>query len=306
MNSPTPLRLIQFRAAYNLPVHVAVELGHFARHDLEVDVAYTPGSAYLSKALKAGKFQIGHTAADDVIADVESHAGGRSDLFIFMGLHSGLLSLVGSPEIPDVESLRGKSLAVDARTTGFVFVLERMLRSRGLGPENYHLVEVGGWERRYQALMEGKFSATLLTEPYVGNALEAGCHLLARGDEMTPIYQATCGAASRTWARENADTLVRYIRAYVKATRWSFDTRNRRDCLDLLAKHHGIVATSAERTLKALLDPKHGLYPNAELNLPGIAAALELRAGMGHLARPVPPAEKYVDLSYYRKAVGSD
>ncbi len=148
MTALTPIRLIQFRAGYNLPVHVAIERGHFARLGLEVEVTYTPGSAYLSEALRTGKFQIGHTGADDVESD------GGLVLFLFMGLHSGLLSLVGSPETRDVESLRGKSLAVDARTSGFVFVLEKALRSSGFGPEDYNLVEVGGWESRYQALLE--------------------------------------------------------------------------------------------------------------------------------------------------------
>jgi len=60
---------------------------------------------------------------------------------------------------------------------------------------------------------------------------------------------------------------------------------------------------AAERTLDALLDPDYGLYPEAELNIPGVEAVLELRADMGFLNRPLPPVEKYVDLSYHRKAV---
>jgi len=307
MNSQTTLRLIQFRAAYNLPVHVGIEGGHFSRHGLKVEVAYTPGSVYLCEALKTGEFHLGHTAADDVVAEVESQTGGgkaESDLFLFMGLHSGLLSLVGSPEHKDIKSLRGKSLAVDARTTGFVFILEKELRANGFGPNDYDLIEVGGVETRYRALLEGRFAGTLLTLPYDSNALEADCHLLAKGSEMMPVYQATCGAASRGWARENAATLVHYLQAYVEATRWCFDPRNRQGCLDLLAKHNGIKGSSAQKTLAALLDPKDGIYPKAKLNLPGITAALELRADMGYLARPVPPAEKYVDLSYYQKAVG--
>ena len=60
---------------------------------------------------------------------------------------------------------------------------------------------------------------------------------------------------------------------------------------------------AAERTLDALLDPDYGLYPEAELNLPGVEAALELRSEMGFLNRPLPPVDKYIDLSYYRKAV---
>ncbi len=269
-------------------------------------MAYTPGSDYIVEVLRSGKFHIGHTAADDVVADVESQSGPRSDLLLFMGLHSGLLSLVSSAACQNFESLRGRALAVDARTSGFVFVLEKALRSHGLEPKDYDLVEVGGVESRHHALLDGRFAGTLLTAPYDRKALEAGCHLLARGDEIMPVYQATCGATTRAWAKDNTDTLVQYIRAYVEATQWCFDARNRKGCLDLLGKHNGIRGSSAEETLDDLLNPRHGLYPRAALNLPGIAAALELRAEMGHLARPVPPPEKYVDLSYYRNALGPD
>ena len=60
------LRLLQFRAGYNLPVHAAVKHGIFATHDLEVEVAYTPGSDYLIESLQTGKCEIAHPAADDL------------------------------------------------------------------------------------------------------------------------------------------------------------------------------------------------------------------------------------------------
>ncbi|MBI4528602.1 MAG: ABC transporter substrate-binding protein [Deltaproteobacteria bacterium] len=296
------LRLIQFCAGYNVVVHAAIEHGLFARHGLRVEVEHTPGSLYLSEALRVGKFHIGHTGADDVIADVET-SGGASDLFLFMGLHSGLLSLVSAPRIRDIESLRGEALAVDARASGFVFILEKTLRAAGVAEGDYQLVEVGGWESRYRALVEGKCAATLLTPPYIGQALGVGCRLLARGDAMMPVYQATGGAASRAWARRNGEALVNYIRAYVEATQWCFNPKNRKACVKLLTKHNGITKAAASETLDQLLDLEYGLYPKAELNIPGIAAALELRAEMGHLGRPLPAVEKYVDLSYYRKAM---
>ncbi|HXG50708.1 MAG TPA: ABC transporter substrate-binding protein [candidate division Zixibacteria bacterium] len=303
MALPDRLRLIQFRAAYNLPVHAAAEQGIFARHGLEVEVTYTPGSDFLIEALESGGFEIGHPAADDVVAAVERTSGDRSDLFLFMGLHGGLMALVAAPEYPDVPSLRGRVLGVDSRVTGFVFLLERFLRSRGFSPGDYELVEVGGWEHRYRALLDRKIAAALLTAPYVDDALAAGCHLLARGGELSSVYQATCGAARRSWAKAHEALLVRYIRAYVEATRWCFAPRNRRACTRLLQKHHGLDPARAENTLKALLDPAAGIYPDAALNLPGIASVLELRAEMGRMAPPLPAVEKYVDLSYRRKAL---
>jgi len=298
--SLAPLRLIQFRAGYNLPVHIARDMGFFAKHGLQVEVSYTPGSVYLIEGLKTGRFDIAHTAADDVIADVESTG---SDLFLFMGIYGGLLSLVGSPETREIESLREKTLGVDARSSGFVFVLEKMLRSRGLTSRDYGLVEAGGMENRYRGLLEGKFFATLLTPPYTDNALGAGCQLLLEAREVVPIYQATCGAARRTWARENAHKLARYIRAYVKATRWCFDPRNRKACLELLSKYNGIGIPPAEKTLDALLDPERGFQPDAQLNGAGVKAVLDLRAEFGYLAEPIPSPEKYLDLSHYRMAM---
>jgi hypothetical protein len=53
------------------------------------------------------------------------------------------------------------------------------------------------------------------------------------------------------------------------------------------------------------LEPGYGIYPEPKLNLAGVEAVLELRAEMGFLKRPVPPVEKYLDLSYYREAVES-
>jgi len=303
MANLTKLRLIEFRAGYNLPIHAGREKGIFERLGLDIEIAYTPGSLYISKALRKEEFEIGHTGADDIVADVEDFGGGPSGLFIFMGLHSGLLSIVGAPGVTTVESLRGKELAVDARASGFVFILEKHLCSKGFCPDDYRFVEVGGVEKRYHALLDGKVAGTLLLPPFVGNAVAQGCHVLARGDQIVSCYQGTVGAAKRSWAEKNRDLLVRYIRAYVEATQWCFDVTNRASCLELLATHNALDGKAAEETFGALLDPKYGMYPQAELNLPGLKAVLELRSEMGFLKQPLPPVEKYIDLSYYNRAI---
>jgi len=301
MSFPETIKLLQFRAAYNLPVHAGIETGIFDRHGFALETDYTPGSLYISQTLKEGRCDIGHTGADDIIADVEND--NRSDLFIFMGLHGGLFSLVGAPDCTSIDSLLSRSIGVDAKTSGFALVLERMLHARGFARDDYELIEVGGWESRYLALLEGKISATLLTEPFVDNARRAGCNLLMSDFEMIPSYQGTCGATSRRWAERQPDRLIRYIRAYVEATQWCFASPNRQACLDILARHYDIHGRAAGFTLDALLDPEHGLYPKAALNLSGVTAALELRAELGYLARPIPSVEKYVDLAYYNKAM---
>jgi ABC-type nitrate/sulfonate/bicarbonate transport system substrate-binding protein len=300
MSSLKTLKLLQFRAAYNLPIHAGIEAAIFSRHGLTLEIAYTPSSAYLIKALNQGSFEIGHTAADDVIGGVEGDPS--SDLFLFMGLHGGLFGLITASECDSAASLREKLIGVDRTDSGFALVLESMLLARGLGRSDYRLIEIGGWESRFRALMDGEIAATLLTEPFITRALEARCHLLARDFEMLPSYEGTCGVASRRWAERHRDMLARYICSYIEATEWCFKSANRGHCLDILARHNSLDRPSAEGTLDALLDPAHGLYPKAALNLSGVAAALELRAHLGYLARPVPGVERFVDLSYYEQA----
>jgi hypothetical protein len=74
----------------------------------------------------------------------------------------------------------------------------------------------------------------------------------------------------------------------------------------MLVRHHDMDERAAETTLNTLLDPEHGLYGKSAVNLSGVKAALEIRAELGYLATPVPPVEKYVDLSYYQNAMVID
>src|SRR6266508_4589636 len=52
MSFPETVKLLQFRAAYQLPVHAGIETGIFAQHALTLETAYTPGSLYINKLSK--------------------------------------------------------------------------------------------------------------------------------------------------------------------------------------------------------------------------------------------------------------
>src|SRR2546426_12452733 len=88
------LKLLLFRAAYNLPVTLGLARGVFARHGLGLEIAYTRGSQMVVDSLGAGDYDVGVLSADDVVYEVEAHG---ADLFMFMGLHGGILTLVARP-----------------------------------------------------------------------------------------------------------------------------------------------------------------------------------------------------------------
>ncbi|MBI3076898.1 MAG: ABC transporter substrate-binding protein [Deltaproteobacteria bacterium] len=294
------LRLILFRAGYNLPVFAAEAVGIFARRGITLAIDYTPSSRATGQGLIDGTWQLGHTAADDLIEDnVERGA----DLFMFMGLHSGFLRLIARSSLRAVGDLRGQRLAVDSATSGFVLVLRKILALSGLGPGEYELVPVGAWERRFEALMAGGVAATLLSAPWDLKAQAQGCRCLARAEEFVPHYQATGGATTRRWARANRDCLVRYIAAYVDGVRWILDPGNRDAALRVLIERGGVEPEFAAATFDVLIDPATGLYLDAGLNLPGWEAAIALRHEMGLLSPPLPGPDQFCDPSYHAEAL---
>src|SRR3954463_13884919 len=92
-----------FRAAYNLPVTLGMERGVFARHGLDIDLAYTRGSLMTTESLLSGERQVGVLAADDVVYEVERRG---ADLFIFLGLNGGILRVIGRAGKSDARHLR--------------------------------------------------------------------------------------------------------------------------------------------------------------------------------------------------------
>src|SRR5208283_1650116 len=117
----------------------------------------------------AGDFDIAVTAMDNVVAYDEGQGAvslPNSDFVAFMGGDSGMLSLYSGPLIRTYTDLKGETLAVDAISTGYSFVLRKMLEFAGLGPNDYKLDAAGGTPKRYEALIAGRYAGTLLTAPF--------------------------------------------------------------------------------------------------------------------------------------------
>ena len=83
-----------------------------------------------------------------------------------MGADNGFLRLVAVPEVKSYADLKGKTLSVDAMTTGYAFVLFEMLERGGLKKADYEVVRAGGVLQRFNALLENKHAATLLLSPF--------------------------------------------------------------------------------------------------------------------------------------------
>src|SRR2546426_5054329 len=132
---PQAVNVIVFPGGFNWPIWVAQEKGLFAKNGLDVKLTPTPSSVFQLTNLIEGKFDIAMTAIDNLIAYREGQGEEPvlgPDLIAFMGGDNGFLRLVAVPEVKTLAALRNKTVSVDARTTGYAFMLFEMLERGGL------------------------------------------------------------------------------------------------------------------------------------------------------------------------------
>ena len=117
------------------------------------------------------------------------------------------------PEVRSYEDLRGKPLAVDAAESGFVTPLRLLLREHGLAEagRDFSLVEVGATQHRIDAIRDGRCFGGMIGSGRSHELEAEGCRLYT--------HYASTAATRRDWAAQNADLLVRYLRAYLRSLR---------------------------------------------------------------------------------------
>jgi ABC-type nitrate/sulfonate/bicarbonate transport system substrate-binding protein len=301
------LSVIVFPGGFNWPIWAAQDKGFFARNGVQVSITPTPDSKFQLTNLIDGRFDIAMTAIDNVVAYMEGQGAAPTsrtpDIFAFMGADNGFLRLVTVPEVRSYQDLKGKQLSVDAMTTGYAFVLRKLLDKGGLKPNEIEFVSAGGVLQRFQALMEKKHAGTLLISPFEVNAEARGFNRLANADEALGRYQGLVGAARREWAREHEKELVGYIGAYIAALDWLYAPANKAEAIAILRKNlPNVSEEAAQRSYEVLLHPSKGFTRDAILDVEGVRTVLQLRSEYGEPRKELKDPAKYYDLQYHAKA----
>jgi ABC-type nitrate/sulfonate/bicarbonate transport system substrate-binding protein len=269
--------------------------GYFAAEGIEVDITPTPNSTEQMRGVSQGKFEIVSTAADNVLA--WSGRAGAEIVTIAQVSDKIVLPVFVRPEIHNWSDLKGKRLAADAVDTAFALVLRRILLDHGLDMTtgDYELVALGATGARLESMIKGETYAGVLNPPFDAKAIEAGMRLIADSKEVLPDYPGNVLAVSREWAQKNSDTLLAYLRAWLKGMSW--------------------VKTNHELALKMIgaelkLKPKQAMENVEELsntgtlNLRGLQIVLDLRNQFGFKLNKGDKLPVYYDAAYFNAAKG--
>ncbi len=302
------IEAVIFAGASATPIYVAQAKGFFAREGIEVKVTPTPNSGFQMSGLINGKFQVASTALDNLIAYQEGQGTAKTerpaDLITIMGGASTELALMALPSIKSVAELRGKEFALDSLSTGYAFVLRKMLEKNGLMPSDYKFVAVGGTRERLEALRAGTMAAGLISEPFTTQAKKEGLSFLGEAVSSVGRYQATVQIANRWWAKENEKAMVGYIRAMISSVDWIYEPANRQETIKILAEAVKISEAAATPSVIGLTEGQGRLSPKGALDVEGVKTVLQLREQYGEPQKKMGAPEKYYDLTYYNKALG--
>lgn len=301
----TTPRLINFPGAPNLSIFVGIEKGFFETQGLAPSLETTPSSTYQIESLMKGGHDIAGTAIDNVVAYTEGQGAATltetPDLFAFMGATQLELSFVVSPEITRFEELKGKSIALEALSTGFAFILYRMLENAGFSLDDVEMVAVGATPERWESVRAGDHVGTLTIEPFTTMAHVQGYTVLRSSLDTVEAYQGGSFAARRRWVDGNEDTVVGFITGYLDALEWTLDPGNRSEGSEILvANMPNINPKAVDKVMDKLLSPKTGLTPGAAVNTEGFGTVLQLRSQYGGV--PLSDPGKYLDLKYLDRA----
>lgn len=275
----------------------AWRLGYFEREGLGVEVVLMRGTAPAVQAMIANSISAGLVANDGPIAAVEQ----GMDIAMIAASSKITHMIIGGKNYKTYEDLRGATIGSSTLTSGTAFVLRRALKTKGLEyPRDYKLLNVGGTTSAFVAMSAGQIAAAMLAVPNAFQAQEAGFNLIGRVADIFPKYLLSAYSVRRSWAEKNRPQVVHFLKAVLQAKKW-FE-QDRKAAVQFLAKEFQLTPSLAEKGLDYYLT-NQVWPPELEIDLDGLKTVVEIYAEQTGMKGPLPPPEKYVDLSYWKQAV---
>ena len=309
VNAQTPqsLSVIAFPGTGNWPIRLAQDKGYFAQTGLEVILTPTPSSVFQITKFAQGDFDIAMTAVDNMIAYMEGQGEvplrQLPDFVVFMGGGPSIPSLATVPEVTDYRDLKGKTLAVDAITTGYAFVLFDLLQRHGVTRADYNVQSLGGTTARWQAMQERKAAATILTSPFDLMAARDGFHVLEYAKDVYGHYEQSVATTRRSWAAGNGPKLIAFVKGYVAAVEWLRNPSNREEAITTIGKYFPQVPSDLAPALYENFVGPRGLAAKAQIDMAGVRKVLELRNEYGDPKKSLTDPTRYYDPQYYEAAM---
>lgn len=285
------------RTVEQLPNYAATDKGFFAQEGIQGDVVLIGSTDTLIQALIAGHVNV---AIVDPSAAINAVERGASLKIIGGTVPVAAYTLVTCPKYKSIKDLKGTTIGTVSLVSGSTIFLREMLKAEGLElNRDYTIVQNGPTGQRLASLKNCSTSATMILGGDLPRSRELGFLEIAKLSDYIPNLQFHSLIVDSRWAEANSQLTVRYLKAMVRAMQWAH--ANREQAAELVSKRTGIPLKYTRPTVDEYLS--QGIISrDGSVNRDGFQRLIDLMGERLFKSKPYPAPEKYLDMSYLRRA----
>ena len=211
------------RSASSWPIFMAKEGGYYQKHGLDATVVFGVHPAGVAMVVN------GQAEMTNYSLETAMQAMARDGSLVVVGswLNKADFALIARKDIPNVQGLRGKRIAVSQIGDAPYNYAIALLRDYGMTSRDVEWVPVGtDVNGRAAALVSGRVDATMLTAPTYFKIEEAGFKALTNLADHDDIFAATTYLMKRSTVAANPKLVEALIEAHAEAIKRFYDDKD--------------------------------------------------------------------------------
>jgi NitT/TauT family transport system substrate-binding protein len=301
LTSMTPIKYASTGLSWsNTPQIVGIEKKFFEAENLSLELVVAGQSAAVCQQVLAKAVELGQCSLNDHIQIVEQ--SGAPLVLVVNDIVTALpYGMLAKPEIKTWADLKGKTIMVGGPKDNTVYYTRVMARPNGLQDDDYQFQFAGASSARFAALKSGAVDATMLTDPFDGQAEAEGFTRL--GDLLPQYltadnYSGGGAVALRDWAQAHPNEIAAYVRGLEKAISWIYDPANKEELFTIMQPKLNVGREAFDRTYRRTVVETKMWSSDAIAKISAVQGVVNSLVELGTLNAPAPDASKYVDNTY--------
>jgi NitT/TauT family transport system substrate-binding protein len=290
-----PTRVMSGYAATSGPhavLWIARDAGLFEKNGLRTDVAYIRSGSTMAQALVAGEIQMAQMGGPAMLA---AGVAGMDVTFVAVALNTTPIVIMG--HVSKIEELKGKAVGITRFGSNTDISARFAIRKAGLLPEkDVALVQLEDYAGIMGGIASGRIAAGALADPFTDAAKKLGYKEIADIASMGLEFPFVGIATKKSYIKDNADTVQRFVRAYTEAI--AIYKNNRDLAMKVTSKYTGIKDPETLSSTVNFYTPKLARVPYPTLG--GIRFVLEQIGARDPKAKNVAP-ESFMDLRFVKQ-----
>lgn len=266
-------------------IYGAQALGYMADEGVELDII-TVDEPGCMRGIISDSVDVCLSGFDSVARTAEADAGVK---VVATLVDPTINSLVVDPEkVKNWDDISGNAIAAQAPGVASSIRISALLEDNGVDPSSVDFLTVGGTSDRYAALVAGKVTGAIVSQPQDLMAVDAGYKVLG----TTDTEATTFGTYVSTVPGRSADIdegVERMVTAIHKALEWFVDPANEKEAIGFLESEYEMDPKYTKPVYGILVK----ILGKSEINVEHIERDMKIVQKFGDIDITLPPEEFY-------------